>query len=582
MIVFGDHKRTRSAQQLREAALAAAAAIGDLPAGIERHAAVVDLFVSASELVQGLADAEFDTRGADCNSSTQKLGSEILVELSEEVLRSWQQGFVRSGALDPLLLAKLATIDCSSEIITGPAEGYALYALYPETYLLAALQSGLDANTCVIGIRGIGLGLAAMVAAALHAPPPVSVRPIGHPFSRHICAAPELLGGWRDRPHAKFAIVDEGPGLSGSSFHAVVAWLRRQGIDQERIHLFPSHRGGPGVQASADMQAIWSHCSRHVADFEAAFDGCVAPNLRHWVANLLGKPDVELCEISGGEWRKHISTPPEHWPPVFAGFERRKFKARAGTERWLVKFAGLGGTGQHKLHTARWVHRAGFGTQPAGLCHGFLIECWTDADRLDRTELARDLLVEWLGRYLGWRAAELPTEEAGASLERLADMAVRNCREALGERPAETLKGWFARHSSHSVLRRIEIDGRLHPWEFLVRPDGTLLKTDAVDHCRSHDIVGCQDIAWDIAGATVEYELSDAELSRLVQGIEAQVSRAVDRSLVDYMEPCYLAFQLGLWRMAGQSTHGDERVRATRAADRYETGLSRFIKRTKT
>ncbi|TPI76751.1 hypothetical protein [Mesorhizobium sp. B2-8-9] len=582
MIVFGDHKRTRSAQQLREAALAAAAALGDLPAGIERHAAVVDLFVSASELVQGLADAEFDTRGADCNSSTQKLGSEILVELSEEVLRSWQQGFVRSGALDPLLLAKLATIDCSSEIVTGPAEGYALYALYPETYLLAALQSGLDANTCVIGIRGVGLGLAAMVAAALHAPPPVSVRPIGHPFRRHICATPELLGGWRDRAHAKFAIVDEGPGLSGSSFHAVVAWLRRQGIDQERIHLFPSHRGGPGVQASADMQAIWSHCSRHVADFEAAFDGCVAPNLRHWVANLLGKPDVELCEISGGEWRKHISTPPEHWPPVFAGFERRKFMARAGTERWLVKFAGLGGTGQHKLHTARWVHRAGFGTQPAGLCHGFLIERWTDADRLDRTELARDLLVEWLGRYLGWRAAELPTEEAGASLDGLADMTVQNCREALGEGPAEALRGWFARHSSHPFLRRIEIDGRLHPWEFLVRPEGTLLKTDAVDHCRSHDIVGCQDIAWDIAGATVEYELSAAELSRLIQGIEAQMSRAVDHSLVDYMEPCYLAFQLGLWTMAGQSTHGDERVRATRAADRYQTGLSRFIERART
>ncbi|TPO10792.1 hypothetical protein FJ980_07500 [Mesorhizobium sp. B1-1-5] len=582
MIVFGDHKRTRSAQQLREAALVAAAAIGDLPAGIERHAAVVDLFVGASELMQGLADAEFETRGADCNSSTQKLGSEILVELSEEVLRSWQQGFVRSGVLDPLLLAKLATIGCSGEIITGPAEGYALYALYPETYLLAALQSGLDANTCVIGIRGIGLGLAAMVAAALHAPPPVSVRPIGHPFSRHICAAPELLGGWRDRPHAKFAIVDEGPGLSGSSFHAVVAWLSRQGIDQERIHLFPSHRGGPGVQASADMQAIWSHCSRHVADFEAAFDGCVAPNLRHWVANLLGKADVELSEISGGEWRKHISTPPEHWPPVFAGFGRRKFMALAGTERWLVKFAGLGGTGQHKLHTARSAHRAGFGTQPAGLCHGFLIERWTEADRLDRTEMARDLLVEWLGRYLGWRAAELPTEEAGASLDGLADMAVQNCREALGEGPAETLKGWFARHSSHPFLRRIEIDGRLHPWEVLVQPDGTLLKTDAVDHCRSHEIVGCQDIAWDIAGATVEYRLSDAELSRLIQGIEAEMSRAVDHSLVDYMEPCYLAFQLGLWTMAGQSTHGDERVRATRAADRYETGLSRFIERART
>ncbi|TGV50653.1 hypothetical protein EN792_078185, partial [Mesorhizobium sp. M00.F.Ca.ET.149.01.1.1] len=83
--------------------MAAARAIGDLPAGLERHAAVVDLFVTASELLQGLADEEFDTAGIDSSSSGQNLCSEILVELSREVLRSWQQGFARSGALDASL-----------------------------------------------------------------------------------------------------------------------------------------------------------------------------------------------------------------------------------------------------------------------------------------------------------------------------------------------------------------------------------------------------------------------------------------------------------------------------------------------
>ncbi|TIP31532.1 MAG: hypothetical protein E5X69_31805, partial [Mesorhizobium sp.] len=61
-----------------------------MPAGIERHAALVGLFVAASELFQGLADGEFDIKGIDSGSSMQKLGSEILVELSQEVLRSWQ------------------------------------------------------------------------------------------------------------------------------------------------------------------------------------------------------------------------------------------------------------------------------------------------------------------------------------------------------------------------------------------------------------------------------------------------------------------------------------------------------------
>ncbi|RUX30761.1 hypothetical protein EOA23_11775 [Mesorhizobium sp. M2A.F.Ca.ET.042.01.1.1] len=574
MIVFGDHKRTHGAEQLREAVLAEAGAIGDLPAGIERHAALVDLFVTASEFFQGLADAEFDITGVDTSSSRQKLGSEILVELSREVLRSWQQGFARKGSLDASLLAKLAAIDCGSAITIGPAEGYALYALYPETYLLAALQSGLDANTCVIGIRSIGLGLAAMVAAALHAPPPISVRPIGHPFCRHISAAPELLGSWRDRPQAEFAIVDEGPGLSGSSFNAVIVWLRRQGIDQERIHLFPSHRGGPGAKADAETVAALSQCQSHVAGFEDVFDGAVAPGLRDWIGHLLGKADVELHEISGGAWRGYLSVPTGAWPPAFPAFERRKFMASADGERWLTKFAGFGETGRRKLRTSKALHEAGFGALPAGLCHGFLVERWIDADRLDREGPARDLQIEWLGRYLGWRAARLRTDETGASLDQLARMAVQNCEEALGERFAHALQNWFACQPSPGPTRRVEIDGRLHAWEFLVRPHG-LLKTDTVDHCRSHDLIGCQGIEWDIAGARVEHDLSAAELSTLVVCIEKATS--IDRDLVDYFEPCYLAFQLGLWTIAGHSADDQDRMRAKRAVERYKAGLVRLL-----
>ncbi|WP_149804931.1 hypothetical protein [Mesorhizobium sp. NFR06] len=577
MIIYGDHKRMHSAQRLRECALAAAAAIGDLPGGIKRHAALVDLFLGTSELLQGLADAEFDKKGVDGNSPGQELGSEILVALSREVLRSWQQGFAACGPLDAALIAKLGAIDSAGQIATGATEGYAHYALYPETYLLAAQRSQLDAETCVIGIRSIGLGLAAMVAAALDAPAPISVRPTGHPFRRRVCAEPELLGVWPGDPAAKFAIVDEGPGLSGSSFHAVVTWLVEQGVDFDRIHLFPSHRGGPGPHASSDIGDLWRRCRCHVADFEEAFDGRVAPDLPRWVGGLIGEDNVELREISGGEWRKHIPTSPDRWPPVYAGFERRKFIASADGKRWLVKFAGLGETGRCKLRTAKALHDAGFAAGVVGLCHGFLVERWVEADRLDEKRLARHALVERLGDYLGWRAAKLQADEAGASLNALSDMAVQNCREALGEGAAKTLKAWFARQPSRHVMRRIEVDGRLHPWEFLVCRDGTLLKTDAVDHCRSHDLVGCQDIAWDIAGASVEHDLTPDEVAKLVERIESKASPCVDRALVHHLEPCYLAFQLGLWIMAEQSVGNGERARAACAADRYEAKLVRFI-----
>ena len=38
--------------------------------------------------------------------------------------------------------------------------------------------------------------------------------------------------------------------------------------------------------------------------------------------------------------------------------------------------------------------------------------------------------------------------------------------------------------------------------------DPTLLKTDALDHSEGHDLIGCQDIAWDVVGAATELELS--------------------------------------------------------------------------
>ena len=91
---------------------------------------------------------------------------------------------------------------------------------------LRARQSGLGPDTRVIGIRSIGTGLAAIVAAALGAKRPFTVRPVGHPFSRELRIGDGLKEQLLADPHASFAIVDEGPGLSGSSFAAVIGWLR--------------------------------------------------------------------------------------------------------------------------------------------------------------------------------------------------------------------------------------------------------------------------------------------------------------------------------------------------------------------
>jgi hypothetical protein len=63
VLVYGDVKCVGSVGSKRdviEATLRRAARLGS---GAERHAALVTAFIAASELVQGIADIEFERRG---------------------------------------------------------------------------------------------------------------------------------------------------------------------------------------------------------------------------------------------------------------------------------------------------------------------------------------------------------------------------------------------------------------------------------------------------------------------------------------------------------------------------------------
>jgi hypothetical protein len=73
-----------------------------------------------------------------------------------------------------------------------------------------------------------------------------------------------------------------------------------------------------------------------------------------------------------------------------------------------------------------------------------------------------------------------------------------------------------------SDLRRVQTDNKLPPWEWLLLPDGRVLKSDAIDHHQAHDLIGSQDIAW-VAGAIVELGISQQESLRLRRGVKAVV-----------------------------------------------------------
>src|SRR5690606_19863676 len=135
--------------------------------------------------------------------------------------------------------------------------------------------------------------------------------------------------------------------------------------------------------------------------------------------------------------------------------------------------------------------------------------------------------VDRLGRYLAFRATLPAPDDAGASLSRLCEMAIHNTGEALGSGAAAALVQQLPRPAALPAhLARVEIDGRLHAWEWIVARDGRLMKTDALDHAHAHDFIGAQDIGWDIAGAIVEHDLDAEEAAALCAAVGRPVAPA--------------------------------------------------------
>jgi hypothetical protein len=580
MLVYGDAVRTEDPREKLAGIVDALEQAARMPAGVRRHGALVAVFVDAGELAQGIADADFHDRRQDARSPAQDAAMALLMQLAQAICISWGSGFARLTPLSPDGARTVGAAPLPAFITTRRAEGFAFYALYPECYASAALAWQARTRAQVIGIRSIGAPLSAMVAAALWAPAPVTIRPTGHSFRRQVSLADELAAQLLAARSVHFAVVDEGPGLSGSSFGAVADYLEERGVPGDRIAFFPSHGGALGPQACERHRDRWGRVARQIMPFDALVLCARRPEhrLEAWIADVLGPPEGPPDDISGGRWRLHRYAREADWPPVHAQQERRKFLLRARGETWLLKFAGLGRDGERKLERACILHAAGFAPPVAGYRHGFLIERWLDDARpLDRCPVDPDWLGEQVGRYLGFRARSFPTRAGrGASPAELWMMARYNAAEALGPDVARSFDRWTAEDLAELAerVRPVETDNRLHAWEWLVRSDGRLLKCDALDHHAGHDLVGCQDIAWDVVGATVELELPASAQARLCAALERASGRALDPQLSALLTPCYLAFQLGFWTMAAGAALGpEEAARLWRAAERYAARL---------
>ena len=552
MLVYGDTSERADLNECLTELGRACADVRRMPRSLERHDRLVGVLIEGGRLLQGLADDDLAHLGSDRRTEDAAALTYFLVSVGTAVGDSWRGADF--DLPDPPMMHRLR---CGT--LKQP-EGYAFYALYPEAYAEAARRIALKAPPRVIGIRSIGASLGAVVAASVGARTFFTLRPVGNPSARELAVSPELERELLDGD-AHFLIVDEGPGRSGSSFCAVADWLQERGVSLDHVTFLPSHGDEPGPEATDAHRALWRLVDKSVADWGARLPLL----LERRVTDLLGELETPLVDVSAGAWRQKVYGSAADWPAAAANWDRRKFLARAAGKQWLVKFAGLGTMGRRKLEMARALRAHGLAPEPAGLVHGFLVECWHGgAARLQSGEKP----IAEIAHYLATRARLFPAErEEGASMQELYVMARRNVALLLGDEAAAGLARWEPHIGSlERRVRRVRTDNRLDRHEWVRLADGRLSKTDGVDHFAAHDLIGAQDLAWDIAGATIEFGLSPLERAVLA----AEVGPPVDPELLEFLLLAYPAFRAGQCRLAAESTaEAAERQRLQARTDGY-------------
>lgn len=521
MLLFRDDVRTVSAAVLRCELL-------DALRRTQHPEGLVRLLLLAGELETALADLR-SASGPPAQAIT------------DEVAQAWLGG---SRLDEDRLERRLTTLALPSELTRRRPEGFAYYALAPSSYAAVVSRRDPRSPTVVVGIRSIGTTLSAVVRAALRLRSVVSeritVRPEGHPWDRVCNFGPceaAFVHAWRD---AHFLVLDEGPGISGSSFLAVGERLERAGVSARRIEFITSHDvDARRLQAPGAVQR-WSRFTATTAAPSAA--------------------PRQGVEMSAGKWRSSVYLYPAQYPATWQAMERRKILA-AGS---LVKFIGYSPYGDEPLKRGEVLADAGFSPRVWPSAPGYMGQRWWPGTPCSgvarRNELPRLL------DYLAFRHRAFPA--SAASEDALATMLHINVAESLGATIPASLR--------LPVEKPVYADGRMLPHEWIQTREGTILKVDATDHGDDHLLPGPCDSAWDLAGTAVEWALSEIETEDLIEGYRARSGDAVKGRLPPYLL-AYAAFRLAWCDAALGAAEGDERPRLSRAQRRYSAILQRLL-----
>ena len=468
--------------------------------------------VSGRELARQLLSAipKISSDKQDANLNALLLAGEVECALSDCAWASAAKAQEITDILAALFLqeggdiAKLRSLagevanDLPETVRISHPEGFAYYALHPGDFADAVTKMDSCRLVGVVGIRSVGTTLSAVVASALRrigvAASRITVRPGGHPYDRKT----ELDGRQRawlreqQRQDAMFLIVDEGPGLSGSSFLSTAECLMREGIGTERITLLGTRDVDPGQLCASDAGERWGRLEwRRVASriserFKDATSLCGGA----WREFFL--PDrIDACEtphVSGSERRRDVA-------PVWPEMDGAKYWSRERTR--VFKFEGLGETGSEIRERSRVIFEAGFGPGVEDAGDGMSSYEFVPGRAMAASDLSTAVL-DRIAEYCAFRVGALRSHRTPDG--QFEEMVRFNYSQETG-RECPVSPECF-----RSVCPVIA-DARMSPYEWIARVDGTLFKVDGARDGDDHFFPGPVDIAWDLAGAIVEWEI---------------------------------------------------------------------------
>jgi hypothetical protein len=520
--IFRDGKKTVPAQAL----------VADLRARLRNSTlstTVIDALIEAGELEAALEDA-------GCPSATS--ASRVTSAIASVVCGNSRDALARAADT-------LESLEVPAHVSVSPPEGFTYYALHPTDFVGVLDKVAREPKPCaVVGIRSIGTTLSAVVLAALvrEGIPAtrITVRPTGHPYSRRTEFSAVQLA-WVERNFAaQFLIVDEGPGRSGSTFLSVAEALVEAGIPHENITLIGSRVPDVGSLCADNAPVRWRQF-RFVA---------TTPSVNQRFARHI--------YVGGGDWRKFLLPADKPWPESWTQMERLKFVSPDW--KHLYKFEGMGPTGVEARARAFQLADAGFGPRVCEAEDGFL--CYSLVKgRAMQSEDADPRVLDRIASYCAFRNSEF-SSTGSSGTPQLREMLEFNITQEFGiTRPFD--EDDFCTH------RPVISDGSMQPHEWIAARSGQVIKVDGLDHGDDHFFPGPCDIAWDLAGASVEWNLSGAATEYMLNRFRVASGRDVS-SKFDLYRLAYLVFRLGFCKMGISTVTGSpEEARLRKAYANY-------------